>query len=224
MSIHIPQVSVDQKGNLIPNPGENIISMYKPVMHDKHEGELYVTDSRIAWIGTKAKGSLLGKVAKAAVMVAALSAAGSMASQRRGGMGMGMGLGMGMGMGGLGMTHMVSRNRQGQPQSASLPYQVINDIQVGSDQKTLIVGTQAGSLQFGFQRAGDADAVSTVVRERRLETQRRFGQSQQSANYRHATPPQYVAPPTGNYHYCPHCGTPIEPDSTYCHNCGGRVQ
>jgi hypothetical protein len=49
---------------------ENIISMYKPVEHNEIEGELYLTDSRFVWIETKAKGSLLGKIAIAAVMLA----------------------------------------------------------------------------------------------------------------------------------------------------------
>ena len=136
--MHIPQISVNQSGELVPNPGENIISVYKPVEHDKHEGELYITDSRFAWIGTKSKGSFLGKIAKAAVMVAGMAGGGYMGGGGGGRMGMGpmMG-GMGGGTGGLGMTHMVSRNQQGQPQTVSLPYQVISDVQAGKDQQML---------------------------------------------------------------------------------------
>jgi hypothetical protein len=234
LSIHIPQINVNQSGELIPNPGENIISLYKPVEHDKHEGELYVTDSRIVWVGTKAKGSFLGKIAKAAVMVAAMGGgayAGGMGGRRMG-MGPMMGGigGFGGGMGGLGMTHMVSKNQQGQPQTVSLPYQVISDVQVGSDQKVLVAETQAGSITFKFEHGGDANAIATVVKTQKLEAQRRSStlppQNQQSSNYREAPPPQYVAPPprSQGYYYCPHCGTPVESGSEYCHNCGGRIQ
>lgn len=230
MSIHIPQINVDQNGDLMPNPGESIISMYKPVEHDKHEGELYVTDSRIVWVGTKVKGSLLGKVAKAAVMVAGLGGGallGGGGGSRRG-MSPMIG-GFGGGMGGLGMTHMVSRNQQGQPQTISLPYEVISDVQVGKDQQDFVAVTQAGSLTFKFEHKGDANSVATVVKMQKLEAEKRSSylppQRQQQPNYEQAPPPQYVAPPprSEGYYYCPHCGTPVEPGSEYCHNCGGRI-
>jgi membrane protease subunit (stomatin/prohibitin family) len=228
LSIHIPQISVDPNGDLIPNPGENIMSVYKPVEHDNDEGELYVTDSRLVWIGTKAKRSFLGKIAKAAVLAAAVGASAIGSRGRSMGLGMGAGMIGGM-MGGLGVRHMVSKNPQGQPQTVSLPYEVMEDDPVWNDDKEFVVDTHAGSLTFKFERAEDADAVATQVKEQIREVQRRSPnvppQNRQSVDYTQTPPPQYVPPPppSGDYHYCPHCGTPLNPGAQYCHNCGERL-
>jgi len=230
LSIHIPQISVNQRGELVPNPSENIISTYKPVEHEGLEGEFYVTDSRLAWIGTKAKGSLLGKIAKAAVLIAGAGATYAFTGGRRGiGVSMASGMMGGMLGGHLAMSHMVSKNQQGQPMTVSLPYEVLKDDPVWNDGLDFVVETQAGSLRFKFEHAEDADAVAIEVKEQIREAQRRSSsippQSQQSVDYTRTPPPQYVPPPlpSGDYHYCPHCGTPLEPGSTYCYNCGGRI-
>jgi hypothetical protein len=214
LSIYIPQISVDSKGDLIPNPGENTISMFKFVEHDEQNGNFYVTNSRLVWIGTKE--SFLGRIIKGAVLVA-LGAGSAVLSRGR------------SGMEELGMERIVSKNQQGQPQTVSLPYEVMKDDPVWNDEDEFVVETQAGSLMFKFEHAEDADDVAVKVKEEIREAERRSSnlspQGQQSPDYRQTPPPQYVPPPqtSDGYNFCPHCGTPLEARAHYCHNCGERL-
>jgi len=241
LSLYIPQVNLGPRGELIPNTGENVISKFLLVDYDKYEGDFYVTDSRLVWVGTKTRGGLLGKIAKAAVVAAAVGAAayaGSKASKS-------VGLPPAIGGGGaaiatLGIASMLSRSKEGAPQTLSIPYDVISDVQIGKDQQVFVVATQAGQITFKFEHKGEANTVATVVKTQKLQYAKRPPapppqpqQYQQPYPYQQAPPPQYGPPPPPQYgapapqhgqaFYCPHCGSPLEPGARFCHSCGARV-
>lgn len=244
MSLYIPQVNLGPRGELIPNPGENVISKYILVDYDKYEGDFYVTDTRLAWVGTKTRGGLLGKIAKAAVVAAAVGAAayaGSKVSKQ-------VGLPPAVGGGGaaiatLGIASMLSRSKEGAPQTLSIPYEVISDVQVGKDQQVFVLATQAGSIQFKFEHKGEANTVATVVKTQKLQASKRPPiqppqPPQYQPPYPYQQPPPYQppagypqpqpypaqpAPRHGEAFYCPHCGAPLEPGARFCHSCGARV-
>lgn len=234
MSLYIPPVNLGPRGELIPNPGENVISKYLLVDYDKYEGDFYATDARLVWIGTKTRGGLLGKLAKAAVVAAAVGAAAYAGSK----VGKQVGLPPAIGGGGaalatLGIASMLSKTKEGAPQTLSIPYEVVTDAQVGKDQQVFVLATQAGSFTFKFEHKGEANTVATVVKTQKLQVAKRPPtpppqppQYQQPYPYQQAPPPpQYgaPAPPQAQAYYCPHCGSPLEPGARFCHNCGARV-
>lgn len=234
MSLYIPQVNLGPRGELIPNPSENVISKFLLVDYDKYEGDFYVTDSRLVWVGTKTRGGLLGKIAKAAVIAAAVGGAAYAGSRVSRSVGISPAIGGGgAAIATLGIASLLSKSKEGAPQTLSIPYEVISDVQVGNDQQVFVVATQAGQITFKFEHKGEANTVATVVKTQKLQyakrppapTPQQPPQYQQPYTYQQAAPPQYgaPAPPRAQAYYCPHCGTPLEPGARFCHNCGGRV-
>jgi hypothetical protein len=237
VSYNIPQVNLSPNGELIPNPGENMVSSYKDVHYDKWEGEIYITDARFVWVGLQHKGGLLGKLAKAAVIAGVAVAAGAAASKigpRAGIPSRVAGIGGGA-LAGLTLASMMSKHPDGTPTTISVPYEVVESIQIGKNRNELVMATQVGSFIFRFDKGG-ADTVATVVKAQHMNALKR-GQTQPAPQYQqppqqYAPPPQYGAPPPQQYgapaprnqsFYCPHCGTPLEPGARFCHNCGARV-
>lgn len=238
MSLYIPQVNLGPRGELIPNPGENVISKYVLVDYDKYEGDFYVTDIRLVWIGTKTRGGLLGKIAKAAVVAAAVGAAAYAGSKVSKNVGVPPVIGGGgAAIATLGIASMLSKSKEGAPQTLSIPYEVVSDVQIGKDQQVFVLATQAGSMQFKFEHKGEANTVATVVKTQKLQAAKRPPvQPPQVPQYQPPYPPQqptgYQQPPPyqpapaprrGDAFYCPHCGTPLDPGARFCHNCGARI-
>ncbi len=239
MSYNIPQVNISPKGELIPNPGENIVSSYRDVHYDKWEGEIYITDSRFVWIGQQHKGGLLGKLAKAAVVAGVAVAAGyagSKAGPKVGIPGNLAGMGAG-GLAGLTMASMMSKHQDGSPTTISIPYEVVSTIELGKNKNDLVMATQVGSFIFRFDRGG-AETVATVVKAQHMNSMKR-PPPQPAPQYAPQYPPQYApqyGPPPPQYQpppppvprrgeafYCPHCGTPLDQGARFCHSCGARV-
>jgi hypothetical protein len=238
VSYNIPQVNISPKGELIPNPGESLVSSYRDVHYDKWEGEIYVTDVRLVWIGLKHKGGMLGKLAKAAVIAGASVAVGMAASRagpRIGIPGSAAGIG-GAGLTGLTLASMMSKHPDGTPTTISIPYEVVSSIELGKNRNELIMSTEVGAFVFKFNKGG-ADTVATVVKAQHLNSTKRappqpapqyqpMPQYQPPPQYAPPPPPQYQQPPPprrGEAFYCPHCGTPLDPGARFCHNCGARI-
>jgi hypothetical protein len=235
VSYNIPQVNISPKGELIPNPGENVVSSYRDVHYDKWEGEIYITDSRFVWIGLQHKGGFLGKLAKAAVVAGVAVAAGYAASKagpRVGIPGRVAGIGGG-GLAGLTVASMMSKHSDGTPTTISIPYEVVSSIDLGKNKKEITMATQVGSFIFRFEKGG-ADTVVTVVKAQHMNAMKRAPPQpapQYAPQYEPQygpPPPQYQPPPPpaprrGEAFYCPHCGTPLDPGARFCHNCGART-
>ncbi|WXG46714.1 MAG: zinc ribbon domain-containing protein [Candidatus Atabeyarchaeum deiterrae] len=227
MSLAIPQVNMSPKGELIPNPGENVVQNYHDVHYEKNEGEIYVTDVRLVWIGLKHKGGMLGKLARAAVVVGAIAAGaavGSRAGRAIGAPGVG---GLAGGIGGLTLATMMTKHPDGTPTTISVPYEVVTDIQVAKNKQDLTMSTQVGSFLFRFDKGG-AETVATVAKAQKLAAQKRPAPPPPMPQYQQPQyqQPQYAPQPpprAGGAFYCPHCGTPQEPGARFCHNCGARV-
>jgi hypothetical protein len=233
VSYSIPQVNISPKGELIPNPGESLVSSYRDVHYDKWEGEIYVTDLRLVWIGQQHKGGFLGKLAKAAVVAGVAVAAGYAASKAGPRVGIPSkvaGIGGG-GLAGLTVASMMSKHQDGTPTTISIPYEVVSSIQLGKNRNELIMSTEVGAFNFKFDKGG-ADTVATVVKAQHLSAAKRappqpVPQYQPAPQY--APPPQQYQPPPppaprrGEAFYCPHCGTPLDPGARFCHNCGARM-
>ncbi|WXG44135.1 MAG: zinc ribbon domain-containing protein [Promethearchaeati archaeon SRVP18_Atabeyarchaeia-1] len=234
MSYNIPQVNISPNGELIPNPGENLVSTYRDVHYDKWEGEIYITDLRLVWIGLQHKGGLLGKLAKAAVVAGVAVAAGYAASKVSARVGIPSRIG-GLGGGalaGLTVASLMSKHPDGSPTTISVPYEVVSSIQIGKNKNELILATEVGGFTFRFEKGG-ADTVATVVKAQHLNATKRVqAQAQAPAAPSYQQPPPYQqpapayaqpAPQRGQAFYCPHCGTPLEPGARFCHNCGARI-
>jgi hypothetical protein len=235
LSYQIPQVNLGPRGELIPNPGENIVSTYRLVDYDKFEGDFHVTDSRVVWIGTKHKGGFLGKIAKAAVVIGAAAAAASVASKAGRSIGVSPGV-AGLGGGavvGLGMASLMSKHQDGSPTTISVPYEVLTNAEIGKDKQELLVSTQVGMFKFKFERKEEAQTVATVIKAQRLNAAKRppapMVPPYQPAPQYQQPPPAYgypqpaPQPQHGGASYCPHCGTPLEPGARFCQNCGARI-
>jgi hypothetical protein len=238
LSYSIPQVNISPDGHLIPNPGENLVSQYEDVHYEKWEGEVFITDSRFVWIGKQHKGSFLGKLAKAAVVVGAAAVAASAASKAGRSFGIpprvaGVGGGVGGAVVGLSLASMMSKHQDGTPTTISVPYEVVVDVQAAKDRHGLMMSTQVGSFNFKFNKGG-ADTVATVLKAQKLNAQKRGPAPvappyqpapQYQPQYQPQPPPAYgyPQPPRGGGNFCPHCGTPLEPGARFCQNCGARV-
>jgi hypothetical protein len=224
LSYAIPQVNIGPKGELIPNPGENVVSSYRDVHYDKWEGEIFITDARLVWIGLKHKGGMLGKLAKAAIIAGAAIAVGAEAGRlgRRVGL-PGTATGLGAGVGTLALASMMTKHPDGTPTTISIPYEVVSSIQLAKNRKELIMATQVGGFTFRFEKGG-ADTVATVVKAQHLNATKRGPPPAPPAPTYNQPPPSYAAPQQQRQaYYCPHCGTPLEPGARFCHNCGARM-